>query len=232
MHLFYQPLHKNGNFHLENEEFSHCVKVLRHQKGDTIQLTDGKGTLVQAQITDIDKKKLNYHPLKEEQVPKKPFHIHLMIAPTKQMERMEWMVEKACELGIDQITFLYTQNSERPSIKLERLEKKAVSALKQSKGAYKTILEKMLPLEQVITTETTNQKFIAIVKNGLPHLIRQAEPNSSISLLIGPEGDFTNEELTLTEKYGFQPISLGNRVLRTETAGLIAVTLVNAVNGY
>lgn len=231
MHLFYQPRITGNSVQLIDEEFRHCTKVLRHVLGDTIHITDGKGKLVEASITDIQKNKLDAGILKTEQIDKPSFTTHLYIAPTKQMERMEWMVEKCCEIGVHSITFIKTVNAERPMVKLDRLKKKALSALKQSKGAWMTEVNEMTTLKKAVEEAKGEQKYIAAVFPKLDHLMSHLKPKQSIDLFVGPEGDFTEKEIEMAIKNGCIPVTLGQKVLRTETAGLYmcnAVSLVNA----
>jgi len=232
MQYFFQPEIKNGHYQLEDEEFQHCVKVLRNGVGDHIGIFDGKGGKYEVEITAIDKRSCSFRVISEEQIDPKPFYNHIAIAPTKNTDRIEWFVEKACELGVDEISFILTKNCERNKMKADRLIKKAVSALKQSKSGFLTKINELEKLEHFAKGAEADQKFIGYVADSLPNLSREIEEGKRCLILIGPEGDFTTEEVNLTETYGFQKISLGKSTLRTETAGLIAAHTVNVVNGW
>lgn len=230
MHLFYQPRLKDKILELTDDEFHHCVQVLRHKVGDDIHVTNGKGLLCQAKITGLSKKSVTFEMLETMEIPAKGYAVHLAIAPTKQMERIEWLVEKACEIGVDSITFLQTANSERPLIKTDRLEKKAISALKQSKGAWITLIQPMGKFSDYLKEKRAGTQCLAVVSNENPLLYGLLERGNPVHILIGPEGDFNLQEVEAAVQAGFQPVSLGSRVLRTETAGLLACHSVVLVN--
>ena len=228
---FYAPEIETHPF-LEGEEFKHCIKVLRKKPGDQIAVMNGCGTIFESEIINVQKDKSELKILKKTTIPKKAFKVHLVIAPTKNADRIEWMVEKACELGLDEITFIQTQNSERAKLKTERLEKKAISALKQSKTGYKLQINSLIRFSDFIQNNTADHKFIAIVEDGLPYFMELLQRDKDCTVLIGPEGDFSEEEVKRATDKGFKKISLGNATLRTETAGLIATHFVNVVNAY
>ena len=230
MNLFYQPDVPNGVYHLDEDESRHVVKVFRLSEGDPIEVTDGKGTLYTCRITKADARKCLFKIVNEFVQPSKSYFIHIAIAPTKNIDRIEWFVEKAVEIGVDQISFLLCQKSERKNINLERLQKHAISAMKQS---HQLILPVLSPLENVkhIVSQSADQKFIAYVDHENPdHLKDKALTGKKYLVLIGPEGDFSKEELTFAEQNGFQKISLGPTRLRTETAGLAACHILNLLN--
>jgi len=227
-HFFKSNLDEDST--LEGEEFQHCVQVLRHREGDQIGLTDGSGRLAKVVIETVSKRSLTFKVAQKIHVAPKKFRIHLFISPTKQVERMEWMVEKAAEMRVDEITFLLTQNAERRKLRLDRLEKKALSALKQSKGAFLTQLNDLKPLSDCFEPKYTN--LLAYVASDAPHIAEVVKPDMSVGLFIGPEGDFTKEEVELAKDRGASLISLGKSVLRTETAGLAACHAVNFVNHF
>ena len=216
MHLFYKPDLEENSL-LEGDEFHHCVTVLRHQEGDKVYLTNGKGLMAEVRIDSVTKWALQFSSIKETQNEPKPFRVHLFICPTKNFDRMEWMVEKAAEIQVDEITFMITQNSERLKANMGRLEKKVVSALKQSKGAWKTQLHELKPYEKVFPA-LEGPSFIAYVEEKQQLLSQSIQTGTSVNLLIGPEGDFTPEEVQLAQSVGVVPVSLGQSVLRTETA--------------
>ncbi len=232
MHLFYHDLQKNTELRLENEEHHHCIHVLRHKVGDKVHATDGKGKIATIRINDIEKEFTGFEIIEIEEVSTKPFRTHIAIGPTKKLDRMEWFVEKACEMGVDEITFIKTQNSERPRIRLDRLEKKALSALKQSKSGWKTVINPITDFQTFIASCKENCKFIAAVGPDSHYLSRLIKPCSSIAVLIGPEGDFTDEELQKATDNDFKVVGLGRHILRTETAGLVSIQMINTINEY
>ncbi|MEM9328201.1 MAG: RsmE family RNA methyltransferase [Bacteroidota bacterium] len=227
MHHFYKEDLEN-NAVLGDEEFQHCVHVLRHKVGDHLVLTNGKGMLATAKIKAISKKMLDFEITEVRNAPQKAYQTHLFIGPTKQMERMEWMVEKVAELGVDHVTFLLTQNAERRKLRLDRLRKKAISALKQSKGAYLLTLHDQREFEDCF--EGDDKKVIAYVDDQLPHITAAVPRLTDISLFIGPEGDFTEEEVKFAKDRGAHCVGLGPSVLRTETAGIVACCAIHLIN--
>lgn len=195
MNLFFQPVVSEGINHLTAEESYHAFRVLRMSAGDAIQITDGKGVIYQAQITSIDSKKCVFKVNTHEKIPAKNFRIHIAIAPTKNADRIEWFVEKAVEIGIHEISFILCKNSERKVLNIERIEKIAVSAMKQSQQPWIPTLHPLQPLNDILK-EQADQKFIGHMDSSNPvHLKAIAKPNKSYLVLIGPEGDFSNEEL-------------------------------------
>ncbi len=233
MHLFYQPLLKKSIFKLENEEHHHCVNVLRHKVGDNIYVTDGKGGVWIVRITETTKKSTVFSEVEKLAKIKKNHSISIAISPTKQIDRMEWFVEKACELGVDTIYFIQTKNSERNRLKLDRLERKTISALKQSKSGYKTELKELISFKEFVNNDFPGvQKFIAKVDETSTSLnYEQIGNNDSFLFLIGPEGDFTEEEVSIAQQNDYQKISLGQNVLRTETAGIYVAGVINFAKG-
>ena len=198
--------------------------------GDDIKITDGKGFFYQAQIVSIDSKKCVFKITAHEKIPKKSYHIHIAIAPTKNADRIEWFVEKAVEIGVHEISFILCKNSERKVLNLERIEKIAISAMKQSQQACMPILHPLQPFNEILK-QSADQKFIGHVDSSNPvHLKAMAKPNKSYLVLIGPEGDFSKEELNTSLQAGFEKVSLGKNRLRTETAGLTACQTLQFVN--
>jgi len=232
MAIFYEKGIDEGIRTLSEEESKHCSQVLRHSSGDEIMLFDGVGGKHRAILKEVSKKTCSFEVIESIIEPPKAFYIHLAIAPTKNADRMEWMVEKLSEIGVDELTFLKTQHSERKNIRLDRLEKKAISALKQSGSSFKLRINEVVDLKRFVDTEKADQKFIAHVNPEHSYLGTQLKLSKRVSLLIGPEGDFSSEELEFAIDRGFDPVSLGKKTLRTETAGLIACTIVNVVNSY
>ncbi len=229
--LFYQPGIPYGSHFLDPEESRHAAKALRKKAGDIIHITDGKGVLYTCKITDAKPDKCAFVIEASEQEKQKSFSIHIAIAPTKNPDRTEWFVEKAIEIGVDEITFLECDNSERTTIKTERLEKLAVSAMKQS---LKLTLPKIHPIRQLqefIAEQNSSKKFIAYVDQANPdELLRAAKPKENYLVLIGPEGDFSPAELDLAVKHGYKKVALGPARLRTETAGVVACHTLNLIN--
>lgn len=229
MNLFFLP--ENSQSHLSPEESRHAVKVLRLVAGNEIELTDGKGKLYTARLSMADPKGCRFEITRSVQIPRRPFSIHLAIAPARHSDRMEWMVEKCVEIGVEKISFVRCKTSERRSMNMDRVVKIAVSALKQSQQTWLPGVADMIPFESFIGNQTEKQKFVACVDETNPdHLIQLATPKSDYVVLIGPEGDFTKEELDMAHSAGFQKVSLGPTRLRTETAGLFSVTALNILN--
>lgn len=231
MNLFYQPLIPEGHFYLDNEESRHCTKVLRKKSGDVILITDGKGFFYDAVITTADPQRCVFTIQSKRAEAKRNFSIHVAISPTKNTDRLEWFVEKAVELGIDKISFMRCINTERISIRKDRMEKIAVTAMKQSLKASIPFITGLLTFQEIITLSEDSDKFIAYVDPSNPdHLKSLASSGGQYLVLIGPEGDFTQDELSSAIASGFMKVSLGTSRLRTETAGLAACHVLNLVN--
>lgn len=231
MNLFYQPLIPEGIHYLDAAESKHSAKVLRKKNGDQIQITDGKGFLYRAVITRADVHQCSFEILEKTEGSFRQFYIHIAIAPTKNTDRLEWFVEKAVELGVDQISLIECDHSERIRLKSERLEKVAVSAMKQSLKFLLPTISGPVKLSDIVRDATESEKFIAYVdpENDV-HLKNVAPSNSRYLILIGPEGDFSKDELSLAQQNHFRKVSLGPSRLRTETAGLAACHILNLVN--
>ena len=232
MLLFYTP-NISGNTHiLDEQESKHVSRVLRLQAGDIINLTDGKGSIFEARISNDHDKRCEVTITKEiKDYNKRNTHIHIAIAPTKNINRFEWFLEKATEIGIDKITPLICEHSERTVIKPDRLNKVLVAAMKQSLKAYLPDLGPSIKFEKFIKGSNDEQKFIAYVDDGITdHLKDLAVAGKDALVLIGPEGDFSREEVNIAIENGFKPISLGKSRLRTETAGLVACHILNLLN--
>lgn len=224
MYLFYTPDIATVRC-LSEEESAHCVRVLRYTRGDEILLTDGRGTTYTAQITNPHPKHCEFEILtSERQLPSHPFHLHIAVAPTKNVERLEWMVEKCTEIGVDEITPLLCRFSERKQLRTDRLEKIILSAAKQSLTPYLPKLNPLTPYDEFIRGLNTQQsRFIAHCYKEEKHLLRdEIHRGQDVVVLIGPEGDFSEQEVQDALALGFIPVSLGNSRLRTETAGVVA----------
>ena len=235
MQMFYTP-DIQTNLELPSDEAQHCVRVLRLTEGEEILLTDGKGCFYKAIITQAHQKHCFVELTETIAQPTIwDFKLHIAVAPTKNMDRMEWFVEKATEIGIDAITCLSTRFSERKEIKTARLDKILVSAMKQSQKATLPQLTGMTPFKTLVNTPFDGRKFIAHCNVGEALgeklLIKERyNKGEDVLILIGPEGDFSPEEVALALAQGFEPISLGNSRLRTETAALVACHTVHVLN--
>lgn len=231
MQLFYTKNIQDGLAVLSEEEARHCVQVLRRQVGDVIQVIDGLGGQYEAQIMEASKKKVLLRILAENQVnTHRGFKLHIAIAPTKNINRMEWFLEKATEIGVDVITPILCQRSERKVIKPERLQKILLSAAKQSGNIILPVLHPMVKFRTLVEQETPEsvQRFIAHCEKGNDiHLFNQIQGGTDLTILIGPEGDFAPEEIQMALDNGYKPTSLGNSRLRTETAGVVACQVAN-----
>jgi 16S rRNA (uracil1498-N3)-methyltransferase len=231
VNLFYQPLISEGIHHLDEEESRHCIKVLRKNAGDPIHLTDGKGFFYDAIISKPDFRKCEFAIAKTIPADTRKYTIHIAIAPTKNADRIEWFVEKATEFGIDKITLIECENSERTFLKPDRLRKLAISAMKQSLKATLPEIHALIPFSDFIATSKGNDKFIAYVDSNNPvHLQNAAAANQASVVLIGPEGDFSKNEIKQAIEAGFVKVSLGKSRLRTETAAIAACHILNLVN--
>ena len=224
MHIFYTPDIATDFYTLSEEESKHCTRVLRLQQGSTVYLVDGNGGLYTAIIQDANQKKCQLQIIdKQIEYGKLPFVSHIAVAPTKNLDRMEWFVEKAVEVGVSEITFLLCDHSERRQLRLDRLEKIAVSAMKQSKKGYLPLLNELTPFHRFIQKSIPEQTFIAHLEEEATKSIREyyklGQPHC---ILIGPEGDFSKEEIQAAYDIGIRPVTLGNSRLRTETAALMA----------
>ncbi|MEY3843965.1 MAG: hypothetical protein RL293_387 [Bacteroidota bacterium] len=227
MHLFYAPeiTYSCLEYTLTEEESKHCVRVLRLKKGSTVELLNGKGLSAIAEIDDDHPKKCRLRIVSSEFLPRASQEIHLALAPTKNMDRLEWLVEKATEIGLTKLTFLKCDHNERGQLKLDRLEKIAISAMKQSKRYYLPEITELIPFKS----------FVEEYPNGY---IGHCYPANKIGLdtiseakvfLIGPEGDFSENEVNIALLHGYQAVSLSDFRLRTETAALISVMKLSLI---
>lgn len=234
MHLFYAPELKNNTHQLSEEESRHCIKVLRLKKGDHIHLTDGRGGLYRAGIVEEDARRCRVEIVDHQAgYGKRPFYLHLAIAPTKNIKRFEWFLEKATEIGVDEITPILCFHSERKYIKTQRMNRVVIAAMKQSLKAYLPLLNEMTPFAGVIKKSTPRNRYIAYLDEQQSQPLSKIYPAGGNALiLIGPEGDFSEEEVEQAEEQGFQSVKLGESRLRTETAGITACHSINLLNGY
>ena len=217
---------------LPQEEAVHALRVLRLKEGDEIFLQDGEGAFYQAEVTTANAKHCFYRILQT--LPQKPAwqgRIHLAIAPTKNIDRMEWLVEKATEVGFDELTFLDCQFSERRQLREDRIEKIVVAAMKQSRKAWKPQVNAMMRFKKFIETSREGRKFIAHCYDEVERIELFSElmgsPEGDVTILIGPEGDFSIDEVRLALEHGYESVTLGQSRFRTETAGLVSVVMAH-----
>lgn len=241
---FYVPDAAN-QVELPAEEATHALRVLRLKGGDEIFLMDGEGSFFRAEVTAASSKRCLYE-IKEEMPQQRAWkgHIHLAIAPTKMMERIEWMAEKATEIGFDELSFLNCQFSERKVVKTPRIDKIVISAVKQSHKAWKPVVNELVSFKEFIQTPRPGRKFICHcyeevekkdffteisgVLNEAPAATESSNADAAdITVLVGPEGDFSIDEVRLALENGYESVSLGTSRLRTETAGLVAVHMAH-----
>jgi 16S rRNA (uracil1498-N3)-methyltransferase len=205
---------------------------MRKRAGDQIVVFDGKGGVYTCNITRADPKKTEFEIVQRQLYKTSSFFIHVALAPTKNIERIEWFLEKSIEVGIHQISFLICNNSERKKVNMDRMHKKAITAMKQSQNPFLPVINDLIPFNDFIKgLEINMERFICHADSGKDnHLIKKANTNAGYIVLIGPEGDFTQDELEMAEEHGFEAVSLGKTRLRTETAGFVACTLLNVIN--
>jgi len=222
--LFYTPDVTSDFYVLSEEESKHCTRVLRLQQGDTVYLIDGIGGMYTAIIQDTNQKKCQLQVIdKQLEYGKLPYSTHIAVAPTKNLDRMEWFVEKAVEIGVSEITFLLCEHSERRQLKLDRLEKIAVSAMKQSKKGYLPLLHDLTPFHRFVQKAAPAHTFIAHLEEDATKSIKDYyQHGQPHCIMIGPEGDFSPAEIASAYKAGIKPVTLGQSRLRTETAALVA----------
>lgn len=228
--FFYTPEPQTGL--LPDEEAAHAVRVLRMTEGDELFLMDGRGTFYRAEITEASKHRCGYRIVETMPQPRRwKAHLHLAMGATKNMDRTEWFAEKATEIGFDELTFLDCRFSERKVVKNERIEKIMVAAMKQSRKAELPRLNAMMPVGEFIKRPFSGQKFIChCYEDNLPLLKDQLVSGEDAVVMIGPEGDFSIDEVREAEAAGFRSVSLGKSRLRTETAALVAVHLMQLMN--
>lgn len=231
MFLFYTPNIEQQQT-LSKEESKHCTKVLRKGVGDKIHSTDGNGGFYTLQIVSMDRGECQLSIKEKLQQDPKDFRIHIAIAPTKNSDRIELFVEKATEFGIDEITFLATSRTERPRLKLDRIERIAISAMKQSKEYFLPKINPMVPFNDFVDNHEDKNKYVAHVnlEGDTLDVTKLAPKSSSYTVLIGPEGDFSEDEIKHAFNKNYEPISLGPKILRTETAGIAVCHSLNLIN--
>ncbi|UII76166.1 16S rRNA (uracil(1498)-N(3))-methyltransferase [Flagellimonas sp. HMM57] len=233
MQLFFNPSLDNSfkQFFFTPEESKHIVKVLRKKEGDLLQITNGKGYLFEAKIITADPRNCKAQIVKDIKSVPKRYRLHLIVAPTKMNDRYEWFLEKATEIGVDEITPIICERSERKVLKIERMQRVLQSAMKQSLQTFLPKLNPIISYQEFMDKELEGFKFIAHCDEGEKmEFKRKAVADSNIVMLIGPEGDFSKAEIDQAKSKGFVPVSLGTTRLRTETAAIVACTTVSIVN--
>jgi 16S rRNA (uracil1498-N3)-methyltransferase len=252
LNLFYTPDISGNLYSLNEEESRHCQKVLRLSEGDTVHLTDGRGMLFEARITDFQGRRVTVEVISsQEGFGHRDYYLHMVVAPTKNIDRYEWFLEKATEIGVDEITPLICEHSERRQLRTDRLEKIITSAIKQSLKAYHPKLNEPILLGKFLSSGShapmppnlhapmppshqansqSANKFIAYITPETPLLQQLYQKGSDATILIGPEGDFSPIEVDTAIRSGYHVISLGNSRLRTETAAVTACHTIDLLN--
>ncbi|MGV3459518.1 MAG: 16S rRNA (uracil(1498)-N(3))-methyltransferase [Flavobacterium sp.] len=233
MQLFYNPDIQQGDttFTFDKEESRHIVRVLRKKEGDTIHISNGKGSLFTSEIMFASEKKCEVSISSEQFFEPAQYYLHLAVAPTKMNDRYEWFLEKATEIGISEITPLICEHSERTIFKADRFEKILQSAMKQSLQYYLPKLNEPVPFKNFIADKKDGRLFIGHCEETDKKLLKtELQSKQKVTILIGPEGDFSTKEIELALSNGYAPVSLGNTRLRTETAAVVAAHSVAFVN--
>lgn len=236
MQLFYTPEIKphHSSFLLNEEESKHAVRVLRLQAGNIIHLIDGRGGLYKTEILDPHPKRTSLKVLEvKTEFGRSPYHLHMVVAPTKNMDRLEWFLEKATEIGLHEFTPIVCEHSERKEVKIERLEKVVISAMKQSLKAYLPKINSAISFNKFLSQVADSKALKGIahcVDSEKKYITTVFPTNENYLLLIGPEGDFSEKEISQALDAGFIPISLGDARLRTETAALASVLEISLIN--
>ena len=231
MFVFYYTEIQGNTICLTGDDARHCAKVLRKRPGDSILLTDGCGTLAQATLTHVSPTDCMAEVTERKLVPPRSISLHLAVAPTKNADRMEWLVEKAVELGVERISFIICDHSERRKIDLDRMRRIAIAALKQSQTAWLPALQVISLSDFVHQADLPVRRYIAWCDDqNTAQLVDETWCDEEVLLLIGPEGDFSTEEIILCKSLNYKEIKLGSRRLRTETAALYGCFTIAAKN--
>jgi 16S rRNA (uracil1498-N3)-methyltransferase len=233
MQLFYNPNIDNSaaQFTFSPEESKHIIKVLRKKEGDVLNITNGKGYWFEAKIISADAKKCKAQIFDTTKKHQTKHWFHIAVAPTKMNDRFEWFLEKATEIGVNEITPIICERSERKKLKMERLQKVVQSGMKQSLRTYLPKLNAPVSFDEFATQDHNGLLFIAHCEDEEKlDLKRRVAPDKDITILIGPEGDFSSTEINRAYETGFLPVSLGTSRLRTETAAIVACTTVAIIN--
>jgi len=232
MFLFYTPVNADGSITLNGDELRHAIKTLRKRVGEEIWSTDGSGTRYKSRIKDIAKESVRLEIIEQEAIERSQPKLHIAIALTKKSARIEWFLEKATEIGIYQITPLITARTEKKAFKKERGNKILIAAMKQSLRSYLPVLSEATHLTDFIKSglNSSNDNFVGFYKEDNLQLRDKLCEGKDTTILIGPEGDFTDQEIDLVSQAGFTSINMGVHRLRTETAGIVACNSFNFVN--
>ena len=234
MQLFYAPEISLPRYTLPEEESKHCVRVLRMSIGDELFLTDGRGSMYRCKVVNDNVKRCEVEIVEHlEEYGRLPYSLSMAVAPTKNIDRFEWFLEKATEVGISEVWPIECEHSERRQIKEDREEKVITAAVKQSLKAYHPILHPLTPLKRLLAMPFDGQKYIAHCNSEIgerEYLGSIVKKGENMLILIGPEGDFSPEEIKFALQNGFKPISLGNQRLRTETAAVVATVITSTIN--
>ncbi len=231
MQLFYIELSTNDDrLILTEDDHRHCVKVLRKRIGDELILTDGRGQRILASITNISKKQTELAILRKTEEEKRNWNLSIAIAPTKNLSRFEWFLEKATEIGIDHIYPIICTHSERKTLKIERCRKILISAMKQSGQFFLPHIHEIQSFENSIRLKSNENKYIAYVEENFKRLNKIYNSKKDVIIYIGPEGGFSKDEIMMASKEGVSQVSLGTTRLRTETAGVVATQIINGIN--
>ena len=234
MQLFYAPEISLPRYTLPEEESKHCVRVLRMPVGDELHLTDGKGNMYRCKVVSDNVKRCEVEVVETwPEYERMSYGLTMCVAPTKNIDRFEWFLEKATEIGISEVYPLECDHSERRQIKLEREEKVITAAVKQSLKAYHPVLHDLTSVRDIIAMDFEGEKYIAHCDSSFgerPYLGNLVKKGANTLILIGPEGDFSKEEINFALQNGFKAISLGRERLRTETAAVVATTVVATIN--
>ncbi|MBI71885.1 MAG: 16S rRNA (uracil(1498)-N(3))-methyltransferase [Candidatus Marinimicrobia bacterium] len=235
MEFFYSDDIYNDIIKLNTYESKHCIRVLRKKEGQSLNVVDGKGTLYQGKLVSITKKNCHVRIDKIfENYSCRDYYIHIAISPVKNHDRIEWFVEKSIEIGVDEISFIKCERTHRKKIKLERLHRTALSAMKQTLKAKIPIINDIIDFDDFVNINNKSNMYICHLENeyrkDLFHYRKEISDNYKNCILIGPEGDFTSNEIKLSKKMNYHPITLGTSRLRTETAGIVSCSILNFLN--
>ena len=218
---------------LSEIESRHCIKVLRYKIGDKVQVIDGKGSMYECVILDDNLQNCTLDIINTDFKELPNHSLHIAIAPPKNPDRIDWLIEKSVEIGVSKVSFVISNRSIRNKIKLERLERIAIAAMKQSCSRYKLIIDEIVPLSDVLSQISAKQRLILHLEKGKRVLLNHVlEPKKDTCILIGPEGDFTLEEIDMAIGWNFKPTSLGGQRLRTETAAIMVASAFSYINEY
>jgi 16S rRNA (uracil1498-N3)-methyltransferase len=233
MHIFFEPSIQPDIITLSAEESQHCARVLRLRPGQEVGIADGKGTFAMASLLEVHAKGTTASILNRQNTPARPYRLHMAVAPTKNIDRFEWFLEKATECGIEEITPIICAQSERTVVKSDRLQKILLAAMKQSQRAWLPMLHETVKCKDFIKQIDGSQlACMAHCAEGEKQAFSKLyQPGSDILIMIGPEGDFSTEEIQQATQQGIKSITLGESRLRTETAALVACMGFNFMNG-